>query len=757
MRIVGTSKPIHDAVEKVTGRLQYCGDMKLRNMLYAAVLFSTIPHGMVRKIDVSEAMRLDGVVDILHCFNTTAKKFNRYRSQAIQEMAEHECVFNQHVRFIGDRVAAVVAVSEEIARAAVRLIRVEYEEFPYAVVPKEALEGKIDNVLETGPIVAEVDIEIGKAEKREDTIKVHTETKLARITHGAMETHCAVADYNKYTGELTVWSPNQATHGIRTVLGDLFEISYSKLRSIKTTMGGSFGGKQEWMLEPVVAAAAIKTGRPVKLVYNRKETIVATISRSPMDAKIDTEFTRDGKLLSLRIDNTIDAGAYMGNSKDYLGALGAKFYRTYCYPHSHYTGRSVITNSPVSGAFRGWTAPEICTMVEQNFNQAAKRLHMDPLELRLKNVAREGDIDPKLNEPYGPVRTKECIELGRKEFGWEQKKIEVKAFNRKNVRFKRGIAIACGGHVNGYYPRLADFAGAELRLAEDGSAFANLSIHDHGCGSVTAVKMILAETLQLDMERIKLKEADTDVTPLDLGCYSSRTIYVLGRAAQLCAERLIAIAVKNIAEINHISEQDVQFENGAFLAKVGSEIEKYSYSRVAKESMKLLKREVLAVEQFPSRSNPGVTGTHFAEVEVDTYTGLVKILEYLAVHDIGRAINRAICIGQIQGAVLMGSGAALIEEVITASSGRAIDSFKNYHLINAFDAPETKVILVEDGSPDGPFGAKSIGEVCHVPVAAAIMGAVNNALDSDFGEIPINTDSIVKLMADRNRAGNGEA
>lgn len=757
MRIVGTNQPIHDALGKVTGHTKYCSDIKMTNMLHAAVIFSTIPHGYVEKIDTTEAMKLDGVKAILDCFNTTDKKFNRYRSQAIQNLPEHECVFNRHVRFIGDRIGAVIATSEEVARKAAKLVKVTYKPLDYAVSPEKALDGAIDDVLETGPVVAKVEAEIGEEDYPKDAVVVKTHSKLSRITHACMETHSAIADYDKYTGQLTIWSPNQAVHGIRTVIGDLFGISYNNIRVIKTTMGGSFGAKQEWILEPVVVAAALKMGCPVKLVYNRKETIVSTISRSPMDGDVETVFTKDGKLLSIKIDNTLDAGAYMGNSGDYAGAFGSKFFRTYRYPHMRYDARAVITNAPVSGAYRGWTAPEICTMVEQNMNKAANVLGIDPIELRLKNVAVEGDVDPKLQEPMGPVRTYQALEKGRKEFDWDKRKAEIAEFNKTHDRYKRGLSVACGGHVNGYYPRMGDFAGAQIRLAEDGSIMANVSLHDHGCGSVTAVKMIISEVLDVDMSRIKLGEADTDNTPLDYGCYSSRTVFVVGGTAKKCAEQLLDIIKTNISEINKIDKEDVVFENGSFYFMKDGNKEEYTYGRVAKESMAILRKEVISLEQFIETSNPGVTGTHFAEVEVDTYTGLVKILDYLAIHDIGKAINREICVAQTQGAVLMGGGAALVEEVITGTNGVATNSFKNYHLLNAYDAPKTKVEFIEDGQTNGPFGAKSIGEVSHVPVAAVIAGAVNNALGTDIGEIPINTDSIVRHMASRHMSKSKEA
>ena len=682
----------------------------------------------------------------MHCFNTTAKKYSRYRNLKGEAVPDQERLFDPHVRFIGDRVACVVADTLEHARAAARLIKVEYEELPFASNVTEAESGIIDNIHEGGALMKDFVYAAGDADKiARDTIKISTTCHLSRITHVAMEPHACVANYDRGSGELTLYSANQSVFGIRTVVADLFDLPYEKVRVVKTPMGGSFGCKQEWVVEPVAACAALYTKRPVKVVYSRRDTMRSTISRCPLDSALTSQFTRAGKLQRMDADVTLDAGAYLGSSYDYSCVISSKFYRVYQYPYFTYRSRVVYTNTPVSGSFRGWTAPESCLMVEHNLNMAARALHMDPIDLRLKNVALPGDTDPIINEPMGPVRTKECLLLGRERFEWDKRRAENARFNAENTRYKRGIGVACGGHVNGRYPR-EDFARVDMRIAENGAVMVNMTLHDHGCGARKMIQIITAEALGIPPEQIHVKEGDTAHTPFDYGCFASRTTYVLGRTARNCAEKLKSCMQAGMAEIYKLSPDQIEVAHGEIRIE-GQEKIRYTYGEAAVIIYKKLQREVWAYEQYRSPSNPGVTGTHFAQVEVDTHTGMTRILHYLAVHDIGRAINRALCVGQIEGAVMMGSGAALRESMEPHPLKKRLPrGLKDYHLMNAADAPVIDIAFIEDGGTDGPYGCKSIGEICLVPVAPCIVGAVNDALGSDLNSIPLDPDTILAYL-----------
>ncbi|MDR2945857.1 MAG: molybdopterin-dependent oxidoreductase, partial [Candidatus Adiutrix sp.] len=461
MKIVGESRPIHDAWGKVAGSTQYAGDMALPGMLHAALVTSTVPHGLVTRVDASRALARPGVAAVLDCFGGHGQPFCRYRSVKGQKVLDQEQVFNRHVRFVGDRVACVLADDPETARVAAQLVTVEYVEYPFSLSPAETLAGAIDSVHPEGAVYGGIELEVGRPEaKNEADITVRTVSEPARIDHMALEPHACLASYDKGLGELTIWTPCQSVHGVRTVVADIFGLAYHRVRVIKTTMGGSFGGKQEWVLEPVAAAAALAVKRPVKLVFSREEVFTSTVSRAPIRFVLESAFKKDGQLQSVTLDNTLDAGAYLGNSLDYCHAISKKLFRCYKYPHLKYSARAVITNTPVSGAFRGWSSPESAIALEHNLNQAARQLNIDPLELRLKNVAQPGDRDISLNLDLGDFRLAECLTQGRERFGWAERKERAERHNQTGGRYRRGLGVACGGHLNGYFPKINDFAEA---------------------------------------------------------------------------------------------------------------------------------------------------------------------------------------------------------------------------------------------------------------------------------------------------------
>ena len=333
-----------------------------------------------------------------------------------------------------------------------------------------------------------------------------------------MEPHACVADYDPDTDELTIQSPNQAVFGIRTVVADMLHMPYNRVRVIKAPMGGSFGGKQEWMLEPVCAVVAKELKRPVKLIYDRADSMRSTYCRCAMRGDVRGVFRKDGTLLRLDLDILLDAGAYIGNSRDYIRAPFGKMFRCYRVPYGTLHGRVISTNTTPSGAFRSWGVAEYYVMVEHMLNKAAETLNMDPVELRLKNILLPGESDIKMQLPVEEARTRECLLQGRDHFHWAEKRKEDAEFNASNHRYKRGTAVACGGHTNTYYTRFNDFAGVEARMCDDGTVQANVSIHDHGCGTVQAFKMILADALEMPIDLIRMGEADTAHTPYDYGC-----------------------------------------------------------------------------------------------------------------------------------------------------------------------------------------------------------------------------------------------
>ena len=738
MNVIGTGCPIHDALGKVTGRTRYTADLTLPSIAHIAMVFSTIPHGYVVSVDASRALALEGVYGVFHCFNTPDYRYNRYRSQfsnpGSQMLPDEEHVFHSYVRFVGDRIGAVAARDEETARRAAALVQVEYKELPFALDFDQALTGR--HCLEgEKAILDEGSISVGQPQPDEaEGVVVTAHSELSRLHHAAMETHACVAQYELDTGVLTIQSPNQAVFGIRTVVADMMGLPYNRVRVIKATMGGSFGGKQEWFVEPVAAALAKELNRPVKLVYDRQEVMRSSYCRGAMRGDLRGVFRRDGTILRLDMDVLYDVGAYVSSGRDYIRAPFGKMFRCYRVPFANLHLRLVSTNTTPAGSFRSWGVAEYYTMLEHLMENAARALDMDPVELRLKNVLHPGEYDIKMNLPVENTRIEECLLRGREKFRWAQRLEEDRIFNAASHRYRRGCGVACGGHTNTYYTRFRDFAQAEIRMCDDGTVQACASIHDHGCGSVQAFKMILSEVLELPMDRIRLGEADTAFTPYDYGCYSSRSTFMVGGVLKRCAEKLRREILSTAARMLDAPEDELYFQR-AVVRRRGCPETALTYKDVSQWSILNLCREIFAREVFETHSNPITTAAHFAHVEVDTWTGLTRVLDYLA---------------QTQGAVQMGCGAALREQYTFTSDGRGVASLSKYHLMNAPDLPDIQVELIEDGpSKEGPFGAKSIGEIGMVPVAAAVSGAVNRALGSDMGVIPMDPDRILECIARR--------
>ncbi len=384
-------------------------------------------------------------------------------------------------------------------------------------------------------------------------------------------------------------------------------------------------------------------------------------------------------------------------------------------------------------------------ILEFAMDQAARKLAIDPIDLRLMNVISEKDIDPVVHAPFDKTRIRECLIQGREAFSWYERRVQCR--ENSDERFKIGVGMACGGHVNGHFPDGEDFTIVNMRVDEDGTVSVSVTLHDHGCGTVRVMQIIAGEVLGIAPEKINIKEGDTFQTPEDVGCYASRTTHVIGAGVAKCAEALIETILTQASRCMDIPSDQLRYENGVVFVK-SDPAKRMALNEIASETHYRLQTSLDVTVQHQSAANPGVHGAHFAQVKVDTMTGLVTVQDYLAVHDIGRAINPDIVIGQIQGAIQMGAGTALTESMNpkNPNTGRTVSSLRDYHVLNAVESPNVEVILIEDPSNYGPFGAKGVGEVCFVPVAPAIVSAVNNALDSNFNFIPMTPDKILSRL-----------
>ncbi|HMK91817.1 MAG TPA: molybdopterin cofactor-binding domain-containing protein, partial [Thermoleophilia bacterium] len=644
-------------------------------------------------------------------------------------------------RFVGDRVAAVVATSRATAEAAAALIDVEYQELPPLLTVEAALAEDAVPIHDGGNLLYEHEIEKGERPDLEGAVLVTTTTTTPRVHHAAIEPHVCVAQGHS-TGGMTVWTTSQGVYAARTVIAELLGLEYHRVRVIKLPMGGSFGGKTEYIIEPVCAFLAHATRRPVRLLLDREECMIATMCRPATSTTIRTACTPDGELLDFEAASTLDSGGIAASTPDYSVHMCKKVTKLYRVPHYQHQGRVVYTTTPVGGAARGWGAPEMAAATETHMDRVAAALRLDPVELRLKNMVEPGDTDLVTGLPLGEARVRECLERGTVAFDWATRR----ARPAGRGRYRRGVGVAAGAHKNGMFGAFPEASRMGLKMNEDGTFQLNASLHEVGCGVVTTMKIIVGEVLGLHPDLIAAGEADTSATPFDYGTYGSRVTYVVGECARTVAlrvrEKLLAAASDLLKE----PADRLAVADGAVHVRDDGE-RAIAYRDIARLSEMRHVPSIAASTTYYAVSNPASYSVQFAEVEVDTATGLTAVTDFLAVADVGRAINRGMVEAQYQGAAQMGIGYALYEQLEVDERGRSgVDGFKNYHIVNAPDMPDVQVLLVEHDDDDGPFGAKSVGEIATVPTAAAVVNAVNNALGTELSDLPLTPERILGAL-----------
>lgn len=740
-RYVGGSYPIHDAWDKVSGAMIYTGDMQIPGMYHVRLLFSDVPRARIKKIHTEAAEALEGVVGVFSWKNTPDKTYNNFVSYAGQEAPADERMFAREVRFVGDRVAAVVAVSPVVAQQAVNLIQVEYETLPPIV--------SIDAAMESGEnLLGTADLKAGDADGRLEEISAasagtnicETDVYMPRIHHAAMENHVCIAKYIP-SGELTVFTPCQGAYGVRHNIASFLEMNYSDVRVVKTVTGGSFGGKQQSILEIFTAWLAREVRGTVKVEYDRFHSIVSTSVATAFQIKVKSAVTADNRLEALRLDAVSDAGAYATNSMALSYSAGKKAFRLYQVEDMAYHCDCVYTNTPSAGGFRGWGGPQVMTAIETHMDFVARKRGVDPLKLRLYNLVEPGDTDPLTGLSLGNAHVRDCVIQGARAFGWEERRERCRS--QRYGRYRRGVGMACGAHMNGYFGSVHDFSHVILKMNEDGSFLLNTGVHDQGCGTLTSLAVIVADVLEVPVSRIRALETDTHTSPYDMGTYSSRVTYVSGRCAYEAAVTVRKMILNQASIILKCPLSYLYIEDGSVKVK-GRRDSGITYREIATISQTEHQHSIIAVQHYENGSNPGSYGCHFAEVEVDTYTGLVRVTDYLAVHDLGCVINRSMVEGQIQGAVETGIGYALSEEVEVDDKGYPrTRNFDQYTIVNMPDMPVVNTLLLEYGGDDGPFGAKSIGEAALIPSPAAVVNAVNHALGTNLTRLPLTPKRIL--------------
>lgn len=744
--LIGEDHPIYDAVSKVTGQAKYTGDLKFPRMLYGKVLFSTLPHARIKSIDTSQAEAMPGVRAVVSYKNSPDTPFNSC-GECIDGIM-NERIFDSVVRFVGDKVAAVAADTQAIADQAVRKIKVEYEELPFYLDPEEAMKEDAYPLHEGGNVMEVIEQNAGDCEKAfAEADYCFTERyEVPAIHHSAIETHAAIADYTA-DGMLTVYSTSQDIFAHRTILSRIFGIPQNKVRTRVTTLGGGFGGKIDMVCEPIAALLAIKTGRPVKLMYNRREDIQSSRSRHHMIVDMKMGVMKDGTITAQDYNVIIDAGANSNATSSVGWAMCGKLFHITRTPNIHFKGTCVYTNTILAAAMRGYGSPQEFFAQQRMYNTISKTLGIDMTELELKNLMDEDGKDPRFGSDLGSIHVKNCVTAGREAFGWEKALAEEAASRKENGRYRIGVGVSVAGHGNGMYGVVPDTTGVWMNFTMDGSLIISTGVSDMGNGSVTMQKVVASDILGIPEEKITVNHTDTQTAMYDFGNFSSRGSFVSVQASAVVAQELRDKLIKEAAEV--FEEEDT---SGYYLKDehvISDSGKSASLFDLVMHARKVHERDMCVMDTFASQGVACSFGAHFVKVQVDTETGKVKVLQYVAAHDVGTVLNPMNLEGQVEGGIQMGLGYALSEGIHYNDKGKMEDvTFKRYHIFQSDEMPPIQCVFVENSEKFGPYGAKSIGETATVPCVGAITNAVSNALEHDFNQVPLKPDVILKALAE---------
>lgn len=754
MKFVGKGVAKLDGMAIATGKPLYTEDLAPAGALVVKVLHSPHASALIRSIDASAAAALEGVVCVLTHKDVPGVRFT-LAGQSYPEPSPYDrLILEDRVRYVGDEVAVVAAVDERTASQALALIKVEYEvlepvlDFEQAighrsvVHPEADLHCNYDIGLDRQQNIATSHkTEVGdvEAELAACPVVVEGTYYTQAQAHAMMETFRAYS-YLDHSGRLVVVSSTQIPFHVRRQLARAFKLPASRIRVIKPRIGGGFGGKQTAAVEIFAALVTLKTGRPAKIVYDRRETFSATTSRHAMRLKVRLGADRDGYIRAVDIEGLSDTGAYGEHAPTVFAVTGDKTLPLYSKTLAvRYAGHAVYTNKLPGGALRGYGATQGTFALESTVNKLAEALGMDPGALRRQNIIQAGETTAAYHgHTLGSSSLDRCIERGRELIGWQDK------YPRHDLGSKvRAVGMAVTMQGSGIAN--VDTASVEIRLNDDGNFTLLTGSTDMGTGSDTILVQLAAEVLETELENISVHAADTDVSPFDAGSYASSTSYVTGMAAVRAAEELRAKIIAEAAGVLGTEPAAVAFDGVTLRAADGREL---SLAKLAELSVVGPgRRQLTGYATFGSPVSPPPFVAGFAEVEVDKETGQVELIDYVAVVDCGTVVNPKLARIQAEGGLVQGIGLALYEDVKYDDRGNLMtNSFMTYKIPSRKDVAQVRVFFEESYEPTGPFGVKSIGEVVINTPAPAIAHAVYNAVGVWVADLPITPEKVYAGM-----------
>ncbi|HYJ87923.1 MAG TPA: molybdopterin cofactor-binding domain-containing protein [Pyrinomonadaceae bacterium] len=770
LNVVGKPFRKVDARAKCVGQTKFADDIVLPRMLFCKILRSHLPHALIKSIDVSKAAALPGVVGVI-----TGKDLPISYGILPVSQDEHALCIDK-VRFIGDPVAAVAAIDEDTAFDAMNLIEVEYEPLNTISSIDEAIlidEPRIHEYGDEGNIHKKVSLEFGNVEDgfaladlvREDVFFYEGNT------HLPMEQHAAVGNFDA-DNKLTLWSSTQTPHYVHRALAKVLEMPASHIRVIATPNGGGFGGKSDpFNHEVVVCKLSIMTGRPVKVTLTREEVFYCHRGRHPVLMKVKTGVKKDGAITGMHFQSFLDGGAYGSYgvaSTFYTGALQTV---TYEVPRYKFQGLRAFTNKPPCGPKRGHGTPQPRYALEVHLDKIAEQLKLDPAAMRRAHLVKPDTVTANYLR-IGSMGLGHCIDKVVEGSDWKNRFSGWDQNNRK-LPYGKGIGIACSSYICGaglpiYWNNMPQ-SGVQLRLDRQGGVCVMCGSTDIGQGSDSILAYIVAEVLGIDPFDIRVVTADTDLTPVDLGSYSSRVTLMTGNAAIQAAERARELLVMAVAE-----KIGAPIENISLAERRVFDVENPEVGFSFAEAVVLAESKFGTIGTVGSYSPPRSPGRYkgagvgpspaysysaaVAEVDVDPDTGIVVVERVWIAHDIGKSINPMLVMGQVEGSVYMGLGEILMEEMVYRANRNVVHKFPSlleYKSPTTMEMCDVKTYLIEDPDPNGPYGAKEVGQGPLLPVPPAVANAVYDAVGVRIDEVPITPEKVLKALREKAKGRDG--
>ncbi|MCX7609222.1 MAG: molybdopterin-dependent oxidoreductase [Anaerolineales bacterium] len=752
-QVVGRNIIRPDAVEKVTGRALYTDDLKFPGMLHAAVRRAGVPHAILRVLDVEPARALPGVVAVLTAADIPGEKNHGLVIHDWPIMIG----IGERIRYVGDALAIVAAESREIALEAARRIRVEVEERPVISDPVQARRPDAEALHPGGNLLKHIQVRKGKVAQgfaEADVILEHT-FHTPMMDHAFLEPECSIA-VPLPDGRMEIYVGSQIPYADRAQVAAALGWPEERVRIVGQLMGGGFGGKEDIAGQIHAALLANATGRPVKLLFDRRESLLVHPKRHATQIRVKIGAKRDGRLTAVETELFGDTGAYASLGEKVMTRATTHSAGPYEVPHVSADCYAMYTNNPPAGAYRGFGVLQSAFAIESMMDWLAETLGLDPIELRRRNALRVGSVTntgQMLRESVGLL---ECIERVEQEMlrlsGLERERLFAPRPLPEAPHRVRAWGFAAGYKNTGLGGGAPDKAGAEVQLYADGSLMVRTSSAELGQGLVTVLRMIVAEEFSVPPERVRVLVMDTDLTPDGGPTTASRQTYVTGNAARLAAQSLRQAVTSFLAEKYDCPPERIRYVEG--LAQVDGQRISLGEAAAAMQASgvePLARYEYRAPETRPLGQGGDM---HFAfsfaaqaaEVEVDTRTGMVRVLRVISANDVGRAINPLGLRGQVEGGITMGLGNTLTEHFIVENGRVITDRLARYRIPSIVHMPEVIPIIVEHPTAQGPYGAKGVGEIVSIPTPAAIANAIYHAIGFRMDSLPVDQEAILAFL-----------